>query len=59
MNQDLKEQAGAPTALGRPRISEVIAEIMADTPPEELAKLPRDGASEHDHYIYDWPKRSD
>jgi len=29
---------------------------MADVPPEELAKLPKDG--EHDHYIYGWPKRS-
>lgn len=40
---------------GRP-ISEVIAEIMADTPPEELAKLPADGASHHDHYLYGWPR---
>jgi hypothetical protein len=57
--QDLEEQL--PVGAGRPtpHISEVIAEIMADTPPEELAKLPRDGASEHDHYIYGWPKRND
>jgi plasmid stability protein len=39
-------------------ISQVIAEIMADTPSEELAKLPKDGASEHDHYLYGWPKRN-
>lgn len=38
-------------------ISQVIAEIMSDVPSEELAKLPKDGASEHDHYIYGWPKR--
>ena len=38
-------------------ISQIIAEIMSDVPPEELAKLPEDGASEHDHYIYGWPKR--
>jgi hypothetical protein len=38
-------------------ISEVIAEIMADVPPEILAQLPNDGASQHDHYIYGWPKR--
>ncbi|HUT32809.1 MAG TPA: hypothetical protein VNE39_04975 [Planctomycetota bacterium] len=38
-------------------IWEVIDEIMADVPEEELAKLPRDGAAEHDHYIYGTPKR--
>ena len=38
-------------------ISEIIAEIMADVPPEVLAQLPKDGASQHDHYIYGWPKR--
>jgi len=26
---------------------------------EVLAKLPRDGASQHDHYIYGTPKRTD
>jgi plasmid stability protein len=57
LEQDLKEQNGAVAAPGGPRISQVIAEIMADAPPEELAKLPKDGASEHDHYIYGWPKR--
>jgi len=37
-------------------ISRAIADIMKDAPPEEL-ELPKDGASEHDHYIYGWPKR--
>jgi hypothetical protein len=54
-----KESAGTPVADDtddRP-ISEVIAEIMADVPPDVLARLPKDGASQHDHYIYGWPKR--
>jgi hypothetical protein len=38
-------------------ISEVIAEIMKDVPPEELAQLPKDGASQVDHYVYGLPKR--
>lgn len=38
-------------------ISEIIAEIMADVPAEVLAKLPKDGASQHDFYVYGWPKR--
>jgi bifunctional DNA-binding transcriptional regulator/antitoxin component of YhaV-PrlF toxin-antitoxin module len=31
--------------------------ILADLPPEEHAKLPADGAEQHDHYIYGTPKR--
>lgn len=31
--------------------------ILAKVPAEELAKLPRDGAEQHDHYIYGTPKR--
>jgi hypothetical protein len=48
-----------PTSLLRPQrhISDVIAEAMRDVPPEVLATLPSDGASEHDHYIYGLPKR--
>ena len=43
----------------RPRrpIWQEIADLVADAPPEELAKLPTDGASQHDHYIYGTPKR--
>ena len=39
-------------------IFEVIAENMKDVPPEEFAKLPKDGADEHDHYLYGSPKRN-
>ena len=38
-------------------IWERIADLAADVPPEELDKLPTDGASQHDHYIYGTPKR--
>lgn len=38
-------------------IWEVILENMKDVPPEEFARLPKDGASEHDHYLYGSPKR--
>lgn len=39
------------------RISQVIADIVADASPEELAKLPRDGASQVDQYVYGLPPR--
>jgi hypothetical protein len=38
-------------------ISQVIAEIMQDVPKEAYAQLPRDGASQVDHYVYGLPKR--
>lgn len=33
-------------------IWDVIADITKDVPPDELAKLPRDGATNHDAYLY-------
>jgi hypothetical protein len=58
----LKQLAGTveePQPPVRPRrhIAEIIAENMKDVPPEVMAKMPEDGASQHDHYIYGWPKR--
>jgi Arc/MetJ-type ribon-helix-helix transcriptional regulator len=38
-------------------IWEEIQELTADIPDEEFAKLPVDGAEQHDHYIYGLPKR--
>jgi antitoxin component of MazEF toxin-antitoxin module len=41
----------------RRTLAERIAALTADAPPEELDKLPVDGASQHDHYLYGTPKR--
>ncbi len=38
-------------------IWEVIAEISSRVPDEEWAKLPADGAENHDHYLYGAPKK--
>jgi hypothetical protein len=43
----------------RPPIWDRIIALTADAPPEELAKPPVDGASQHDHYLYGTPKRSE
>jgi Arc/MetJ-type ribon-helix-helix transcriptional regulator len=44
---------------GDPRpIWDVILDNMKDVPAEEFAKLPKDGASEVDHYLYGHPKRN-
>jgi Arc/MetJ-type ribon-helix-helix transcriptional regulator len=48
------EEAAAPT---HKPIWEEFEEIAASIPTEEWSKLPRDGAEQHDHYIYGTPKR--
>ena len=43
----------------RPPIWDRIAALTAAAPPDELAKLPADGAAQLDHYVYGTPKRSE
>lgn len=38
-------------------IWEVIQDIMKDVPGEVFERLPKDGASQVDHYLYGHPKR--
>ena len=45
------------SASSRPHIADVIVENMRNLPPEIMASMPKDGASQHDHYIYGWPKK--
>jgi hypothetical protein len=54
--------AGAQQTQARERpnrsIAEVIVDRMKSLPPGVLERLPIDGASEHDHYLYGSPKRN-
>ncbi len=45
--------------IERPRLPiwERVAARAAEIPPEELDKLPPDGAAQIDHYLYGHPKR--
>jgi predicted DNA-binding antitoxin AbrB/MazE fold protein len=52
-----REKVRVTVELARPPIWERILALTADAPPEELAKPPIDGASQHDHYLYGTPKR--
>jgi Arc/MetJ-type ribon-helix-helix transcriptional regulator len=45
------------TAQARKPIWEIAVELRKSIPPEEWDKLPKDGARQHDHYIYGTPKR--
>ena len=51
LEQDLK------SGLARRPISQSIREIWSDMPVDVRARLPRDGASQVDHYVYGLPKR--
>ncbi len=58
----LKQLAGAgeepcPTSRPLQTAADIILGCMREVPPEIMATLPTDGASQHDHYIYGWPKR--
>ncbi len=55
----LRKLAQPEPSVGRPleHIANIIVESMKDVPPEIMATMPKDGASQHDHYIYGWPKR--
>ena len=54
----LQSAAELPPISSQPRrpLSARIREIWADMPEDVRAKLPADGASQHDHYIYGVPK---
>jgi hypothetical protein len=49
-------ESGTAPGAARP-IHEVLAEIAAEIPAEELAKLPPDFTDQLDHYVYGTPKR--
>lgn len=51
-----EEQEPRPRENVRP-IWEIITELSSEIPVEEWAKLPTDGAEQHDHYLYGSPKR--
>ena len=52
-----KEQLAEPESTTRP-IGVIFEELSSQIPFEEWAELPRDGAEQHDHYLYGAPKRS-
>ena len=51
-----EDQAAPPPPAPQPIWEQFIAASL-DIPDEELDRLPVDGATQHDHYIYGTPKR--
>jgi hypothetical protein len=37
--------------------ADIVLSHMRNVPPEIMAAMPKDGASQHDHYIYGRPKK--
>jgi hypothetical protein len=61
LDEWIQKLAEPEPSVARPfeHIATVIAESMKDVPPEIMATMPEDGASQHDHYIYGWPKKTE
>ena len=60
LKQEQAQQPAASQAQTTPThkpIWEVVDELRKSVPPEEFAKLPKDGAEQLDHYLYGSPKR--
>jgi hypothetical protein len=55
----LKENNGEQVRVSARPLWEIAEEISSQIPAEEWAKLPRDGAEQHDHYLYGSSKRND
>ncbi len=56
--EELLKQALAPLSAKLP-LAARIRGIWADMPEAVRVKLPADGATQHDHYIYGVPKRDE
>ena len=57
LDHDLQQPIGRSGTSQERHIGDVFREIWSDVPPEVWKTMPTDGASEHDHYIYGWPKK--
>jgi plasmid stability protein len=57
LEHDLESELKAPGGQPLRTIADIIVSRMSKVPAEDMATLPKDGASQHDHYIYGWPKR--
>jgi hypothetical protein len=55
-NRSDQDYAGPPPHEAPKPIWEHFIEAFQDVPDEELARLPVDGAAQHDRYIYGLPK---
>ena len=57
--QKLASEEPSTSSAERPlqTAADIVLSHMRKVPSEVMETMPKDGASEHDHYIYGWPKR--
>jgi hypothetical protein len=57
--KQLADTESEPAPAERPlqTAADIVLDCMRDVPAEVMGAQPKDGASQHDHYIYGWPKR--
>jgi hypothetical protein len=53
------DEQNPPNAQPLQTAADIVLKHMRNIPPEIMATMPKDGASQHDHYIYGWPKREE
>jgi hypothetical protein len=55
------EHPAAPPFVSSPlqTAANIVLARMRNVPAEVMARMPKDGASQHDHYIYGWPKKEE
>jgi hypothetical protein len=58
LEEMLSEKEATQDRLAVRPLWEIAEEISSQVPLEEWAKLPADGAEQHDHYLYGSPKRN-
>jgi hypothetical protein len=54
------QKLAEPQAAAQPplqTVADIILSSMRNVPTSVMATMPHDGASQHDHYIYGWPKK--
>jgi hypothetical protein len=54
------QRLAEPQATTQPPLqtaADIVLSSMRNVPPSVMATMPQDGASQHDHYIYGWPKK--
>ena len=51
------EEPKPTVAPGLQTAADIVLARMRNVSPEIMATMPPDGASQHDHYIYGWPKK--
>lgn len=56
--QYAQSRLAAPSKPTPRPVWEIISERMKNVPSDVFERLPQDGASEHDHYLYGSPKRN-